>query len=376
MLLALTPEQQMLADMAAEFAAKRAPIDHTRALRNNHKAMGYDPALWQEMAALGLVGIPFPEHLGGSGLGVAEICIVMEAFGRTLAPEPFLSCVLMGGLAVHLGGSETQAGQLIPELCGGNLTLAFAHEEDRGYNLQQEIVSEARPDGDDYLLTGKKLRVFDASTASQIVVTARICGKAGATMFLVPANAEGVGITATGRVDSRNAATVTFNAVRVPKSAVIGFAGGADALIEAVLDRAITGLCAEMVGLMSGVFEATLEHLRTRVQFDVPIGSFQALQHRAAICFIELELARSIVMAAARLLDEGSPAASRMVSAAKTRCSDAAMLIAGEALQMHGGMGMTDECNVGLYLKRAKAASMTFGDASWHRARFAGLSGF
>lgn len=376
MLLALTEDQKMLAGMAGEFVAKRAPIARTRQLRHDYRTVAYDPALWLELASLGWIGIPFPERLGGSGLGMAELNIPIEALGRSLAPEPFLSSVLMGGMAIFLSGDGAKASEFLPLLCQGDLTFAFAHEEGPDFRHAGGVELPARPDGDDIVLSGRKLRVLDASTADHFVVSARMTGEDGPILVMVPAEAEGLAVSSTGRVDSRNAGTLTFNAVRVPRSAILGAVGCGEKVIEAVLDRAIAGLCAEMVGLMSALLETTLEYLRTRVQFDVPIGSFQALQHRAAICFIELELARSVTMAAARCIDDGSATASAMVSAAKARCSDAAMLIANEALQMHGGIGMTDECNVGLYLKRAMAASLSLGSASWHRDRFSRLSGF
>jgi alkylation response protein AidB-like acyl-CoA dehydrogenase len=211
-------------------------------------------------------------------------------------------------------------------------------------------------------------------------VSARAAGKTGdakgITLFLVPRDAAGLEIVPQQRVDGRNAALVRLSGVKVGADAVVGRAGAGGELLETVVDLATAGLCAEMLGSMSAAFERTLTYLKQRVQFGVPIGSFQALKHRAAHCFIEIELARSAVMAAARSLDAGDADAKKLVSLAKARCSDAAVLVANEALQMHGGIGMTDEHEIGFYLKRARVAEMSFGDAAFHRDRWARLSGY
>lgn len=376
MLLALNDDQQMLADMASQFVKSRAPIARSRSLRKNHKLCGYDQDLWGEMSQLGWAGIPFPESLGGSGLGLAELVIVIEALGRTLAPEPFLSTILLGGLSVLEAGNTNQKEQLIPSICSGEVTLGFAHDEKHINGQSGHIETQAISTTNGYLITGRKIMVIDASTADHFLVSVQVDTDQTPSLFVVPANTPQLKVQAQGRVDSRNAAVVSFDGVHVPQEALVGERGKASNTIETALDRARVGLCAELVGLMSAVLDMTIEHLKTRVQFDVPLGSFQALQHRAAICFIELELSRSTMMAAARAMDEQSEIAPMLVSAAKVRCSDAAVLITGEALQMHGGIGMTDDCDVGMYLKRARAAALSFGDSAWHKERFASLLGF
>lgn len=377
MLLALTEDQQMLRDVAADFVAARLPVKRSRDLRMRHVESGFQREAWKEMASLGWAGIPIPEAFGGAGLGFAEIVVVMEALGRTLAPEPFLSSVLLGAMTIVRQGTDVQRADLLPRICAGELLVAFAHEES-SMDRTQNIQTVAEPDGSGWRLSGTKLRVLDASTADQLMVSAQLPNKQAGnpSLFLVPAGSSGVFIAPFARVDSRNVATITLNNVHVDADGLIGHRETTDALIEELFDYATIGVCAETLGLMSAAFDSTLEHLRTRIQFDVPIGSFQALQHRAAICFVKIELARSLVMAAARKLDEDPLNAARFVSAAKACCSDAAVLVTNEALQMHGGMGMTDECDIGLYVKRARAAAHCFGDSDWHRARFALLSGF
>lgn len=380
MILALTEDQELLAKTAADFVAERSPVARVRKLRDAKDPVGFSRELWREMAGLGWVGIPFPEWAGGAGLGLADLAVVLEALGRGLAPEPFLSAVLLGGQAVLLGGNELQQKAVLPELCSGSRLVALAFQEEHSrYDLCRVATrAEARAQG--WRITGRKIQVLDAAVADEIVVAARTAGdeadRAGITLFLLPARAPGLRIAAQQRIDARSAAIVVLEGVEVGRASVLGEVGEGAALLEAVVDRATLGLCAETLGLVSEAFERTLSYLKTRVQFGVPIGSFQALKHRAARCFIEIELSRSATMAAARALDEGSEEARKLVSVAKARCSDTAILVTNEALQMHGGIGMTDEHDIGFFFKRARAAELSFGDAAWHRGRYARLEGF
>ncbi len=375
--LVLTEDQELIAKTAADFVREKSPVSRMRALRDANDATGFSRALWKEMAELGWVGIAFPENMGGAGLGFAELAVVLEALGKTLAPEPFLSSVLLGGQALALAGSEAQQQAWLPKLCAGDAILTLAHQEARSRYDVHHVETRAEKAGAGWKLTGEKVQVLDGHVADALLIPARTSGAvadaAGISLFLVPKGPAGLSVTRQTRLDSRGAALVKLAGV---VGELVGAEGQAGALLERVVDRATVGLCAEMLGGMQQAFALTVEHLKTRKQFDVPIGTFQALKHRAADVFIELELAKSAVMAAARAIDENDAELPRLVALAKAKCSDAYVLAANEGVQMFGGVGMTDEYDIGLYMKRARAAELTFGDAAHQRARWASLSGY
>jgi alkylation response protein AidB-like acyl-CoA dehydrogenase len=265
-------------------------------------------------------------------------------------------------------------------VCAGDAILALASEERGGRYDPFALATRAESTGEGFRISGEKVQVIDGAAARAIVVVARTAGgereRDGISLFLVPADASGVEVERQRRVDSRGAAIVRLRGVQVGRDALVGPEGGGAALLEEVVDVATAGLCAEMLGSSAEAFDRTLGYLKDRMQFGVPIGSFQALKHRAANLFIELELVRSAVMAAARALDEGSPDARALVSLAKARASETAVLVANEAVQMHGGIGMTDEHDIGFYFKRARVAECSFGDAAYHRDRWARLLGY
>jgi acyl-CoA dehydrogenase len=376
----LTDEQQLLRDSAAAFVRDNSSLRRIRALRDSRDADGFSRALWKQMAELGWLGIVFPEPAGGLGLGYKELALVLEEFGRGLMPEPWLSTVLLGAGAVWRGGNDAQRAAVLPGVIAGDRLLALAYQEAQSRYDLCHVATRAERAGDGWRLSGEKHLVLDSHVADQLVVSARTAGadreRDGVTLFLLDAHAPGITVTRQWTVDSRNAAMVRFDGVPAAPADVLGAVGGGGALLADVVDRATAGLCAEMLGGMEAAFAMTLDYLKTRQQFGVPIGSFQALKHRAAILFTEIELARSAVLAAAMAIDEAHPRAAEFVSTAKARCSDAFMLVANEGVQMHGGIGMTDEHDVGFFLKRARAAEMTFGDAAFHRDRFAALQGF
>jgi alkylation response protein AidB-like acyl-CoA dehydrogenase len=311
-----------------------------------------------------------------------DLMVVMEELGRGLVPEPMLSSVLLGANAILLGGSAAQQAAHLPAVGAGQELLALAFQEPRSRYVPTHVETRARLAGGGWTLTGEKIQVLDGHVADVLVVTARSAGAvsdaSGISLFLVPRATAGVHVERQTRIDGRNAALVRLEDVRVDDGAVLGAVEQGAALLDRVLDRATAALTAEILGSMLAAFEMTMEYLKTRRQFGVPIGSFQALKHRAARMFVELELSRSSVMHVHRTLDEGrdDAAVARAVSIAKARCSDAFLFIANEAVQMHGGIGMTDEHDVGFFLKRARAAEMTFGDAAHHRERFARLGGY
>jgi alkylation response protein AidB-like acyl-CoA dehydrogenase len=375
-----TEDQELIAKTAGDFVKQRSPIARVRELRDTNDPVGFSRALWKEMAELGWVGIAFPESAGGAGLGFAELAVVMEELGRTLAPEPFLSTVLLAGQTLLLSGDAAKQAAWLPRVCKGEAVLALAQQEARSRYDLAHVETRAEAAGAGFRLTGEKIQVLDGHVADVILVSARTSGKArdesGITLFALRSDTPGLKITRQSRVDDRNVAIVALDGVAVPEDAVVGAPGGGHTLLERAVDRATVGLCAEMLGGMQQAFALTIEHLKSRVQFGVPIGSFQALKHRAANVFIELELAKSAVMAAARAVDAGEPDLAKLVSLAKARCSDAYLLAANEGVQMFGGVGMTDEYDIGFYLKRARVAELSFGDAAFHRARWATLSGY
>jgi alkylation response protein AidB-like acyl-CoA dehydrogenase len=380
MQLILSEDQELLAKTAADFVAERCPVARVRELRDANDPAGFSRELWKEMASLGWVGITLPESVGGAGMGFAELVVVMERLGRALAAEPFLSTVLLGAEALRLGGSDAQQAQWLPRVAEGEALLTLAHQEPGARFDLHRVATRAERAGSGFRLRGEKVGVLDGGVADALVIPARTSGgegdPAGISLFLVPAGASGLELERQSRIDVRGAVRLRLEGVEVGADDLVGEQDGGAALLETVVDHATVGLCAEMLGSMNEAFDRTLAYVKQREQFGTVIGSFQALKHRAARCFIELELARSTVLAAARAVDAGDEEAPKLVSLTKARCSDAAMLVANEAVQMHGGVGMTDEYEIGFFLKRARAAELTFGDAAWHRDRWARLGGY
>jgi alkylation response protein AidB-like acyl-CoA dehydrogenase len=375
--LALTEDQAILARTASAFATERLPLSRLRKLREEAGGLGYSRETWVEMARLGWTGIPFSEADGGAGLGLAEVVLVTEALGRRLAPEPFVASVMLAGQALTLAGNAAQReGHLRPLVAGDKVIALALHERGARFDAHRVTTRAERTAAGGYRITGTKSHVAAAFGADAIIVAARAGDANGLTLFLVPAAAPGLAVTRQRLIDARNAGAVELRAVEVGESDVIGPVGGGAQILDAVVDRATVALCGEMLGGMSEAFDRTLAYLKERTQFGVAIGSFQALKHRAARMFVEIELARSAVMAAARAVDDDLPMGRALVSVAKARCSDAYVHVANEAVQMHGGIGMTDEHDIGLFMKHARTTEMTFGDGAFHRNRFATLRGF
>lgn len=377
--LILTEDQVILRDMAKSFLDEKSPVERMRSLRDSQDETGFSRDLWKEMGELGWIGILFPESVGGAEMGYGELGVVLAECGRVLAPEPFLSTVLLGGNALLLGGNEPLQKDLLPALCSGDRLLSLAFQE-QGRFAPYAVETTATRDGDSYRIQGCKLFVLDGHVADQIVTVARTAGgpreREGLSVFVVDADTPGLEIEPAQMLDGRNASSIAFNHVTVDASRVLGQIDAGAELLDSVYDRASVGLCAEMLGCFEEAFERTLEYLKTREQFGVKIGSFQGLRHRAADMFGEMEFARSVVRDAQSALDDARADMAECASAAKARCSEVAQLIGGEAIQMHGGIGMTDEEEIGLFFKRLKAAEMTLGDASYHRDRYAGLRGY
>ena len=380
MALVLTEDQKLLAQTARDFVRTNSPLSRLRALRDGQDSVGFSPDLWQEMAQLGWAGILIPEEYGGAGLGLADLAVVLEAVGRNLAPEPFLSTVLLGGQLLADAGSPEQKQAWLSGIATGKKILALAYQEARSRYDLNRVSTRATAEGDAWRLLGEKIQVLDGQNADALIVSARTSGEDndqdGITLFLIAPDTPGVALIPQTRVDGRAAALVNLDGVKVGAESIVGTVGQGFQTLSYIVDLATVGLCAEMLGGMSQIFEDTLDYLKTREQFGVVIGSFQALKHRAANVFMEIELCRSAVMAAANAADAGESDLALLVSLAKARCSDAFVLATNEGVQMHGGIGMTDEHDAGLYMKRARAAEMTFGDAAWHRDRWARLRGY
>jgi len=379
MSLVLSEEQELIRQAAADFLKENSPVTHLREMRDKDDPTGFSRTLWKEMAGLGWAGIPFGEDVGGAGLGLAELGVILEECGRTLAPYPFLSTVVLGGGAVALGAREPRRTELLRGVCAGETLLALAFQETGRFSPWAiDARAEAKDGG--FRLSGEKVFVLDGHIADQLVVAARTSGapgeESGITLFLVDPAAPGCAVTRTAMVDSRNAARVELSNVVVDADAVVGEVDRGAEILGPIFDRGAAVLSAELVGLAKEVFERTVAYLKTREQFGTRIGTFQALKHRAATMFCEVELSQSVTLDALRALDEDREYASRVVSAAKARCSETASLVTCEGLQMHGGIGMTDEEEIGLFLKRAKAAELTLGDSAYHRDRFARITGF
>ena len=377
--LILSSEAQMVRDTAHDFFKERAPITALRKLRDTNDPDGFSRGLWREMAELGWTGFLVPEDHGGTEFGVLGLAQVMEASGRTLTASPLVSTVLVGASFLAMAGSEDQKAEHLPPLVAGERLFAFALEEGSRHQPYR-IATKAVKQGDGYALTGKKGFVLDGQIADVLIVAARTSGSSGdrdgITLFLVPGDAPGVSRQRTIMIDSRNAAQIRFDSVSVGADAVLGRVGGGADVIDRVLDRARACLAAEMLGSAAEAFERTVQYLKDRKQFGVAIGSFQALKHRAAQMFCEVEVTRSAVIAACSALDENTNDAAALAVLAKGKANDTLDLCGNEGVQMHGGIGMTDEHEIGFFMKRARVARATFGETAFCQDRYAALLGY
>ena len=380
MSLRYSDEQRLLADSARDFLAARSPVSAQRRLRDEAVQAGFDAQLWRDAVELGWSAIPFPEDFGGLDFGCKGLGPIFESMGRNLAATPLLSSVVLGGSLLHLAGNSTQQKQWLQAVIGGDRRLALAVDE-RSRHEPSHIALEAKVQGQGYRLHGDKYWVVDGLGADAYVVAARTSGQPGETrgigLFLVPANTPGLTVSALSLIDSRNCARLQLEGVQLGSDALLGTLDEGWTALETALDRGRACLAAELLGMAEQLFETTLEYLKTRVQFDTAIGTFQVLQHRAAQMYIDLALSRSALMAALATLDDASldvGARARLVSLAKWKAGDTAIKVANEAVQMHGGIGVTDELDVGLYLKRVRVAQSCLGDRDFHCERYAALA--
>jgi alkylation response protein AidB-like acyl-CoA dehydrogenase len=374
MALVLTEEQSMLRDSARGLISDKAPVSHLRQLRDSKDATGFSRELWKEFAEMGFAGLLVPEEFGGSALGCVEAGVVMEEIGRTLMPSPFLATGVLAASALTRGGSAAQKAEYLPKISAGSLLGAFAVDEGAKHRPLKTAMQAVRA-GNGFKLKGAKALVVDGHTADLLIVAARTGGSPGEakgiTLFLVDPKAKGVATERTIMVDAHNAARIEFDNVAVDADHVLGEVDQGGALLENLLNIGRGAVASEMVGLSEEVFGRTVTYLKERKQFGKLIGEFQALQHRAAELYIDIEISRAATLKALQALDADIEKAGAAVAVAKSKAGSTATRAVQEGVQMHGGMGMTDQFDIGFFMKRARVCEELFGDASFHADQLA-----
>jgi alkylation response protein AidB-like acyl-CoA dehydrogenase len=379
MALVLNEEQSMLRDSARGLISDKASVSHLRQLRDSKDATGFSRDLWRSFAEMGFSGLLVPEDFGGSGLGCVEAGVVMEEIGRTLMPSPFLATAVLAASALSRGGSAAQKAEHLPGIADGSLLAALAIDEGAKHRPLQTKMQAVRS-GNGFKLSGDKAFVVDGHTADLLIVAARTAGapgeRDGLTLFLVDPKASGIATERTAMVDSHNAARIVFDNVEVNADGVLGEVDQGGALLQGVLNIGRGAVASEMVGVSEEVFSRTVSYLKERKQFGKLIGEFQALQHRAAQLYIEIEITRAAVLKALQTLDGNFENASAAVAVAKARAGSTATLAVQEGVQMHGGMGMTDQFDIGFFMKRARVCQELFGDSNFHADQLARMKNY
>jgi alkylation response protein AidB-like acyl-CoA dehydrogenase len=379
MALVLNEEQSMLRDSARGLISDKAPVSHLRQLRDSKDATGFSRDLWRSFAEMGFSGLLVPDEFGGSGLGCVEAGVVMEEIGRTLMPSPFLSTAVLTASALSRGGSAAQKSEHLPRIADGSLLAALAIDEGAKHRPLQTRMQAVRS-GNGFKLNGAKAFVVDGHTADLLIVAARTAGTAGErdglTLFLVDPRSKGIETERTAMVDSHNAARIVFDNVEVNADGVLGEVDQGGALLEGILNIGRGAVASEMVGVSEEVFGRTVGYLKERKQFGRLIGEFQALQHRAAHLYVEIEITRAAVLKALQTLDSDFENAGAAVAVAKAKAGSTATLAVQEGVQMHGGMGMTDQFDIGFFMKRARVCQELFGDSNFHADQLARLKSY
>ena len=377
--LVLTEEQEMLRESAHGFLEQKAPVSALRKLRDTNDPDGFDRGLWKEMAEMGWAGILIDEEHGGADFGFVGAGVLAEEMGRTLTASPFLSTSILAATALKKLGSDAQKQANLPKIAAGEALYALAVDETSKHGPAKTAM-KAEKHGNGFKLSGDKTFVADGHVADKIIVAARSAGapgeQDGLTLFLIDSKSKGIEIERTQMVDSRNAARIKFDGVEATGDDVLGELDGGYMALEGVLNAGRAGLAAEMSGSAQQAFGMTVNYLKERKQFGTEIGSFQALQHRAAHLYSEIELAKSAVLKALQDLDAHYGMAGPICSLAKAKAGEVAKLASQEAVQMHGGIGMTDEYDIGFYMKRIRVAQEMFGDAAFHADRLAQMRGY
>lgn len=377
--LVLNEEQEMLRESARGFLDEKAPVSALRKLRDENNPDGFDRDLWKEMAEMGWAGILVEEEHGGADFGFVGAGVLAEEMGRTLTASPFLSTSVLAATALKKIAGDAHKQEFLPKIAGGEALFALAVDETRKHGPAKTAMA-AEKSGNAFKLSGDKTFVADGHVADKIIVAARSAGapgeQDGLTLFLVDAQAKGVSIERTMMVDSRNAARIKFDGVEATGDDVLGEVDGGYMALEGVLNAGRAGLAAEMSGAAQAGFKMTMDYLKERKQFGSEIGSFQALQHRAAHLYSEIELMKSAILKSLQDLDEHYGMAGPICSLAKAKAGEVAKLASQEAVQMHGGIGMTDEYDIGFYMKRIRVAQEMFGDTAFHTDRLALMRGY
>jgi alkylation response protein AidB-like acyl-CoA dehydrogenase len=374
----LTDEQRLLVDTVASFAKKQSPLGRLRALRAD--PVGWTREIWKQMGDLGLLGISLPEAVGGAGGTFADAALILEQLGATLVPEPLLPSLVAAAPILRLGSDAQQARWLAP-FAAGDASLALAWAEAQSRNDVADVETRAERDPGGYRLTGQKRWVLNGHAADFIVVSARTSGASrdasGVSLFVVDKDTPGVTVEAVKTMDGHHAGLISFAGAVIAEDRRLGAEGAARDALEEALDVGAAGACAEGAGITRAVLHMTADYLRTREQFGVKIGSFQALQHRAVDMFVEAELCKSMaILAAIRASDPDASERRSAVSAAKVQLSVGGRQVTQQAIQLHGGIGVTDEHDVGLYFKRMHVLNVLFGDEEHHVARYGREPGF
>ncbi|MGC1301290.1 MAG: acyl-CoA dehydrogenase family protein [Caulobacteraceae bacterium] len=374
----LSDEQAMLLDTARPFMAEQAPVAHMRALRDAKDPTGFSPKLWKQFAEMGFTGVLVDEAHGGMGLGHVEAGIVLEEIGRNLTSSPFLSTSI-GAVTALAGAQSDQRERWLPGITAGDIVAALAIDEATRHNPARTAMTAERS-GNGFRLTGEKRFVSHGHVADLTIVVARTGGApgetSGLTLFAVEKDATGLDAQPERLADASLASRLRFEGVAVDADAVIGEVDEGWALLSKVLGAVRTGAAAELVGVGCGAMDMTVGYLKARKQFGHPIGSFQALQHRAAHLYAEMEVARAATLKAQQLLDAGASEAERATRVAKAMAGLASTLAVQEGVQMHGGIGMTDEYDIGFYMKRGRVLAESFGDADHHADQLARIAGY
>jgi len=371
MALVINEEQQMLKNSAKEFLKEKAPVEALRKLRDSKDPKGYDPSLWASMSEMGWAALTIPVAYGGLGFGYTGLGQVLEESGRTLTASPLVSTALFGATLINLAGTEKQKNTLLPAIGDGQLLVSVAFEESNAHKPFSVQTSYSAKNGS-YTIQGSKKFVLDGNVANHFVVSAT-GEESDLALFLVDGQTAGISIVQTPMMDSRSAVTVTFNNV---EAEMLGAAKEGKKVLGKALDIARIGLAAEMLGSMQEAFDRTVSYLKERQQFGVPIGVFQGLQHRAADMYCEIEICKSLVLKSLQSIDEDSPKLPALASMTKAKVGEVLKLVTNEGIQMFGGIGMTDDEEIGFFMKRARVAQRTFGDTNYHLNRFASLNGF
>lgn len=374
----LTEEQIMLRDSAKGWVQSNAPVSAFRKMRDSENAKGFEDATFRSIAEMGWTGVVIPEAYGGSEFGYRSIGVVLEELGRNVVAAPLIGSAVGAASALVLGGTEDQKKEWLPKIAEGKAIAALAIDEGPRY-APEKIAFAAKKSGGGYSLSGSKIFVHEGMAADMFIVAARTSGNEtdakGITLFVVPADAKGLIRKRRQLMDSRGYADLSFDNVEVGADAVLGQTDGGRELLDKTLDRATAAVAAEQMGLAQQAFDTTIEYMKTRVQFGQLIGSFQALQHRAAYLFTSMQLARPTVDAALEAIDNNDANIPEMVSLAKTAANDFINYATREMIQLHGGIGMTDAHDAGFYIKRARVLEASFGSSAYHRERFARLNG-